>query len=545
MSDAALARVGDATIDLIASTYPPVATILGIHEYDGELGSYTESSMGGFAAALRGLRSDAARLERTALSPVARIDHRFLLHLIDSTLLEVEGTQWWRRNPGESIELALSGIFFLMLREFAPFAERARSIDERLRKLPGYLAESRETLSGTPSVLTETAVVSAEAGAGFLDEALPQWGAEHPSGGGALGESAAAGAAALRAHAAWLRDEYLPRSTEPAGVGEDLLARILATKHMLPDTPDRIARRGEEMIARLTEAITDAAEGLGFADRRTALAEVKKDLPAPGDLVAEYEDAMRWTERVVRERGLATAVEGAPLEVRETPTFWRHTTPYAAYSSPGPFDEDQRGIFWVTPPDGDLEKLKGHPRPSIVVVALHEGFPGHHLQLTRANRHPSRVRRLGDSSLLIEGWAFYCEEMAYEQGLLSPESRLCQLKEELWRACRIVIDMRLHQGRMSPSEAVEMLVRDADLERPNAEAEVRRYAYTPGYQMSYAIGKQELLRLRERVAAAEGAGFSLARFHDRVLDQGSIPTPLIAEALLGPLLPGLTSPSGA
>ncbi|MCA1833779.1 MAG: DUF885 domain-containing protein, partial [Actinobacteria bacterium] len=333
----------------------------------------------------------------------------------------------------------------------------------------------------------------------------------------------------------WLRDEYMPRSTGQTGVGEELLASVIATNHLLPDSPDEIARRGEEMIERLQDSLAQVASELGYADWRAAVEEAKKDLPTAEQLIDTYDEEMRWSRDVVRELGLATEVEGAPLEVRETPSFWRHTTPYAAYTPPGPFEPDQRGVFWVTPPDGDAEKLKGHARAAIKVVALHEGFPGHHLQLTRANKHASRVRRLADSALLIEGWAFYCEEMAYEEGLLSPESRLCQLKDELWRACRIVIDMRLHQQRMTTQEAVDLLVNEADLERPNAEAEVRRYTYTPGYQMSYAIGKQEIMRLRDQVKAKEGRSFSLSRFHDAVLAEGSMPVPLVAEAVLGRL----------
>lgn len=532
MSDDTLARIGDELIDVVARTYPSVATILGIHEHDAELGSFTDPTMSDYAAELRLIRQGAEALDPTALSPPSRIDRAFLLHQIDASLLEAEGTQWWRRNPDHSIELALTGLFFLLLREFAPAVDRARSIEARLRRIPSYLAESRTTLSDTPAVLVETAAQSAEAGAGFLTGALAEWAIALGPDGGAVREAAHAAAGELHRHAAWLRREYLPRCNAPVGIGPEMLERVVKTHHLLPDSPDEITRRGEDLLASLQAEIDEVAGSLGFADWRTAVSHVKKDVPPPDELIAAYRRAMVWTERVVRDHDLATVLNDTPLEVRETPEFWRHTTPYAAYSMPGPFEKAQQGIFWVTPVNGDLEKLKGHARPSITVVALHEGYPGHHLQMTRANRHPSRLRRLADSSLLAEGWAFYCEELAHEQGLLSPESRLCQLKDELWRACRVVIDMRLHQGRMSTEEAVEMLVRDADIERPNAEAEVRRYTYTPGYQMSYAIGKQEIMRLRERTKAAEGARFSLKRFHDRVLDEGSLPTPLIAEALL-------------
>jgi uncharacterized protein (DUF885 family) len=533
VSDAELALMGDTFTDLIAGAYPTTATLLGIHDHDDELGSFTPETMSELASDARALRRQVDDVDDASLSAPARIDRAFLLHAIDSVLLECEGTQWWRRNPESAVEMALSGLFFPMIREYAPPAERARSVEARLRRIPSFLAESRGVLSDTPAVLVDIAAQSAEAGADLAADAIPSWARTMGRDGGPASDAAPVAAEALRDHATWLREEYRPRATAPVAVGEGLLARIVATNHLLSDGPDTIARRGERMLSRVGEEIAALAGELGYPDWRSAVTDIKKDVPTADGLLTEYDRQMRWSRDVVRERGLATEVEGAPLEVRETPGFWRHTLPYAAYTQPGPFDADQRGVFWVTPPDGDLEKLKGHARPSIVVTAIHEGFPGHHLQLTRANRVPSRVRRLADSSLLIEGWAFYCEELAHEEGLLAREVRLVQLKDELWRACRIVIDMRLHQGEMTPDEAVDMLVREADLERPNAEAEVRRYAYSPGYQMAYGIGKEEILALRSRMKEAEGDRFSLAGFHDRLLDEGSMPVPLVARALAG------------
>ncbi len=533
MSDSTLAHLGDDFIDVLARTYPPVATMLGIHDYDGELGSYTPNAMTEFASELRLLRDRTNAVDASALGAIGRTDKRFLLQQIESGLLEAEGTQWWRKNPDHALDLVMIGLFFLVVREFAPAPDRARSLEARLRRLPSFLHETRSSLSDTPIDLVEIGAQTAEGGADFLTGMVPEWARSLGRDGEIVLDACGPAAEAMREHAAWLRGEYAPRANAPIGVGDELLDAVIKKNHLLADSADEIARRGEEMIERLQAEIDEVAGSLGFASWRAAVEDVKKDVPTEDELIDAYADAMRATERLVREHDLASVLDDAPLEVRATPAFWRHTMPYAAYSMPGPFDRDQQGIFWVTPPDGDGEKLKGHSRPSITVVALHEGYPGHHVQLTRANRHPSKVRRLADSAMLIEGWAFYCEEMGYEQGLLSPESRLCQLKDELWRACRVVIDMRLHQRRMTPAEAVDMLVREADLERPNAEAEVRRYIYTPGYQMSYAIGKQEIMRLREQVQAAEGSRFALKSFHDRVLDEGSLPTPLIAEALLG------------
>src|SRR5450755_30015 len=111
-----------------------------------------------------------------------------------------------------------------------------------------------------------------------------------------------------------------------------------------------------------------------------------------------------------------------------------------------------------------------------------------------------------------------------------PRVRLFQLKDQLWRACRVVIDVKLHTGRMTFDEAVEMLVGVAHLEHPNAIGEVRRYTQSPTQPMSYLTGKQQILELRESQAARLGAGFDLCSFHDRLLSFGTIPVALIARA---------------
>ena len=101
-----------------------------------------------------------------------------------------------------------------------------------------------------------------------------------------------------------------------------------------------------------------------------------------------------------------------------------------------------------------------------------------------------------------------------------------QLTDLLWRACRIVIDVELSRGRMTFEEAVRMLVEEAGLPREGAVAEVNRYTFTPGYQLSYLYGKHLLLELRDRVRARRGPDFDLREFHDTLLYAGSLPAAL-------------------
>ena len=177
--------------------------------------------------------------------------------------------------------------------------------------------------------------------------------------------------------------------------------------------------------------------------------------------------------------------------------------------------------------------MRGHVLPGIPVTTVHEGYPGHHLQISLANRVRSSVRRQVWTPVMVEGWALYCEEMMGEQGFYAdPRTRLLQLKDHLWRACRVVIDVGLHTEKLSFEEAVRMLVEVARLEPAGATGEVKRYTKTPTQPLSYAVGQREIRALRDEVRAAEGGRFSLGRFHDRLLQYGSIPISLIRARLL-------------
>ena len=154
-------------------------------------------------------------------------------------------------------------------------------------------------------------------------------------------------------------------------------------------------------------------------------------------------------------------------------------------------------------------------------VGVHEAYPGHHTQFGRANRAATLARRVAfipdGGMLLIEGWAFYCEEMMEAQGFLAaPAVRLMRLNDQLWRACRVVIDMELNLGLMSFDQAVDFLSSEAHIERPSAELEVRWYSGAPGYPMAYLIGKREIMALGGRlrpppVAVAQGLPRRAAR----------------------------------
>jgi len=206
---------------------------------------------------------------------------------------------------------------------------------------------------------------------------------------------------------------------------------------------------------------------------------------------------------------------------------------------PGMFEENQDGIFVVTPVDANApedvqeQKLKGHFNVKLPVVALHEAYPGHHLQLVWANRTETLPRRMGSflATLFIEGWAFYCEELMEKLGWISkPIQRLGRLHDQLWRAARIILEASLHTKGMTVDEAINFMVEKVQLEPENAKAEVWRYTQTPGQPQSYLMGKLQILDLIDDLKKAN-PDLSMKEMHDKLLGAGSLPPRLMRQAL--------------
>lgn len=107
------------------------------------------------------------------------------------------------------------------------------------------------------------------------------------------------------------------------------------------------------------------------------------------------------------------------------------------------------------------------------------------------------------------------------------------ISDLVWRATRIIIDVKLSRGEMSCDEAVAMLMTRAQMTKEGATAEVNRYIYSPSYQLSYLIGKELLLDLKRAVKTKEQALFSEASFHNRLLRAGSIPIAIIRTEIFG------------
>lgn len=314
----------------------------------------------------------------------------------------------------------------------------------------------------------------------------------------------------------------------------------LEREHLLGLTCSELEKLGREHVAHARVLLEEEAARLDpKRSWRELITEGMSRSPEPNWLRESYVAEMERARQFVLDRRIAPVLPNARLEVVDTPVFDRAMTPFASYQPPAPFDADQTGFFHVTPidlrrsKDEQARQLAGHCSPMLPIIALHEGYPGHHLQLCHANQAPTRLRRITDSEVFSEGWALYCEDLMWEQGFFTsdPLTRLFQLRTALWRAHRVVIDAGLHGGRMTWEEAVALLVDDVMLDPQTAASEVDRYVMNPTEPLSYLLGKLAITDLRNEARRRLGAGFDLYAFHEALLASGTIPPALVREEL--------------
>lgn len=546
---------------------PVAATAAGVHDHDDRL---PDLGAAGFAARDAFVDRWISTLDGIVpdkLWPVERTDRELLLADLRGQR-DLRSFERWRRDPGLYANAVIRGAYYALIRDEdpspGPQAEASRRRgrapgpeggaaptegrrDERLEKLATRLARTgpalaaaRENLDAerTPPVWVVTAREQAAAGATFVRAVLP---ALAPEGSTAKRDLLAAGKRAgdaLDAFAAWLRDDLLRRARGTFAIGAEALDALLRDRELLAHDHDSLQRFGEDLYRDTNLRLDEAARAMGDTDWRDSVARLREDHPGEDELVATYRREMERSRAASEVAGIATFPPGEELVVEAMPDFARPTAPYALYVGPAPFERARRGRFWVTlPPATDpetikRERLEGHPRAGIPVIACHEGYPGHHLQLSRAADTPSLARKAVRSNVLIEGWGLYVEELMTELGYLgSPETRLLRLKDLLWRAARVIVDVGLATGSMSFEQAVRFLVDGPKLERPNAVAEVRRYTYDPLQPSSYALGRDAILRLRDR---AKREGFGMRRFHDAILSAGSLPPRLLEAEVFSP-----------
>ena len=218
---------------------------------------------------------------------------------------------------------------------------------------------------------------------------------------------------------------------------------------------------------------------------------------------------------------MSYGVEPVPAAIAENYTTGRAVSPI-----PG----KRGGIFWV-----NTYALDKRPLYNLPALALHEGMPGHVLQIALGQEQEAGpdFRKHLYISAFGEGWGLYCERLGLEMGIYQDDyEKFGRLTYEMWRAGRLIVDTGIHAMGWSRSQAVQFFVENSALSLHNINTEVDRYISWPAQALSYKLGELKIIEQRKRAEKALGEAFDIRRFHDAVLAQGAVTLPML-EAQIG------------
>jgi uncharacterized protein (DUF885 family) len=542
----------DAFLDEFFHLYPVSATAIGMHAVDGEWPDLTEAGRAARIAFADRWELELRGLADGDLTPDERIDRDLLRSEVAA--LRFDETEL-REDAWDAlgyVYLLGGGIFPLLARDFAPLATRLGSVASRLEGVRAVLVGARHELGSIPSrppsrlhtemarkqlpgivALAEDAVAQAEAAADQAEiaELLPR-----------LRAACAEAVDAIAAFDRFLSDLYT-RSSGEGRLGAELYGAKLRHTFRSDLTAETImAQARVDYEAVRAEMIRIAREIWG---------QWVPGEPLPAAAAGSQDAAF-------------SAVPDEPLEIDWTPPFMREFAG-AMLDSPGPLDKGQKTFYFMTPPPQDWTPeqvdsyLAEENDRQIDLTTIHEGTPGHYLQLVYSNRCPSIVRAVFGSGVFIEGWAVYVTQVMMDLGFKAddPALMLIHWKFYLRAITNAMIDIGIHAGSMTEQEAMDLMVKGGFQEESEASKKWDRARLTSTQLSTYFVGSMEMWNLeRERriqAAVASGdprgaaavpvprvvggfgetPGFSYKEHLESVIAHGSPPIPLIRRILLG------------
>jgi uncharacterized protein (DUF885 family) len=554
------------------ATHPVNATFTGVHSVDDRLPDWSPSGLARDLYELRTLLDAMPEPQTFTIASMrastAQLDLRLARANVLTRIVEHETGFFVRRNPALWTGEAIFGPLSIMLRAYAPIAERVPKLIARLADVPRFLAAMPHVLASArqsyaadqppalPAAWRARALRECGVARGLFADGLQQWADEQGLAQASrrnLTSAAMAAIDAFREAEAWL-GRTLDAPERDAAIGADAYARLLEYGHWCDATPATLLTEAAAELETAQAALRAMAEARGMSVT-AALDALADDHPAVDRYLPAFRQ--RWDDcRRIATAGDAIAWPEWPITYRRIPAWAREWAPqlyFLFYRSPAPFDPDTAIEYWITPIDETMPvaeqttRLRAWNHSAITLNhVVHHGAIGHHVQNWHARyRCTSRIGKVAATDCasrigmlqggsLAEGWACYATTLMEELGMLTANEAFSEQHTRVRMLSRAIVDLSLHTGRMSRSACEAFYQREAWLSTAAATAEVTKNSMFPCTAIMYWLGTSRLLRLRASWREQLGERFSLRTFHDAVLRHGAIPVPLIAELLSEP-----------
>ena len=486
-----------------------VREYVGRHEYDGRVEDLSPE----------GVRAGLARVGGPSQPEQDPHDEAQLAAFERLARLELGELELYRSNPLYHIAALDVSCYD---RDYAPEAERAEARRRHLAAWPDAVDAAVTALDRVAAPVAEALLPAARGLTAGLEE----------SGADPVVERALEAHKRLAAHLEAAADG----GHRDTALGRGPLERLLGAGEALEVDLGRLEERADAERDRLQAMLEEACGRLAPGRPTTeVVAGLLEDHPDAGGVLREAEAMTAESIAFTLERDLVPGLDGTCLVAPAPPSRrWA----LAMMSWAAPYEADAPSRYYISPPDPDWpadeqdDWLKVFSRTTLPAITVHEVAPGHFAHGRRLRQAGTDVRRTLQSLAFVEGWAHYGEEVCVEEGFRADDPRFAAgvALEALQRVTRLAVSIGTHAGTMTVADGAARFEADAFCYGPAARAESSRATFDPTYGR-YTWGKLEILRLRDQARARWGAGFSLQRFHDRLLRLGAPPLGLMATAL--------------
>jgi uncharacterized protein (DUF885 family) len=561
---ASLARPADTADDTLATYFrkfldqelkdrPLEATRLGEHRYDNKLEDLSAASR---AKWTERYRATLAELPKTViykqLSRSGQIDYEIFEHHLKRSLWLAENFDPYEHDPRVYNEYISDSVFLLLTQSTREKRVNVTNAAERMAYILKIVEAAKANLKNPPRVYVETAIKQNRGSIGFYESGIYEVAGETATS-SELKAPAVKVIAALKDYQKFLEEDLLPRAKGEWRIGKEKFARKLELELDTGLTAEQVVKDAEAEFARVerdmyviarqlwSKAYPNKALPPDDVDGRRAtiqlvLAQLNKNHGKPESLVKDVKNTVAQIKTFIKDRDILRLPDPDRCAILEMPEFQRGNS--TAYLNPAPpLDNKAASVYAVSPPpkDWDTRKVESYLQEynsyMIQILTIHEGYPGHYVQLEYSNRNPSLIRRVLYSGVFAEGWAVYTEQMMLDQGYGDGDLalRLNQLKWYLRSVANAILDYKMHCTEMTDDEVLAFLTQRAFQSEGEALGKIVRAKQSSCQLSTYFVGRMAFYRLRQDVEREQGEKFDLGRFHEAVLDHGTLPVKYLPE----------------
>jgi uncharacterized protein (DUF885 family) len=532
---------------------PLDATALGDHRFDAQLDDISPAARERWRALAKDtLNSLPKQVAYKSLSRNGQIDYEIFQHQLETQLWLTDNLRPFETDPRTYGSYLSDSVYMLLAQSTQPKETNVANAIARMAQMPRIIEEAKRSLTHPAKPILETAIRQNAGAISFYKDDIFKLAGDTAQK-NQLAAAAAKTAALLEDYQKFLEGDARSRAVDNWRLGRAKFDKKFELETDAGITAEQNLANAKAEFARVQLEMyivsrqlwpryfpkqilpPDDAEGRRDVIMKVVNA-VDQEHGDAANLVADARATVEIIKTFIRDHDYLKLPEPDNCAVVEMPEFRRGNS-LAYLDNAPPLDPKATSIYAVSPPPSDwtpqqvrsfLEEYNSH---MLKILTIHEGYPGHYVQLEYANRNPSLIRRVYQSGTYVEGWAVYGEVTMLNEGFGDGDLRLrlMQLKFYLRAVANSIFDYQMHCTQMSDDEAMKFLVNEAFQSEGEAKLKVIRAKQSSVQLSTYFVGRMAHYQLHQAIEREMGDKFSLEKYHEAVLVNGSIPPKYLPE----------------